>query len=320
MNNFLELSLEEKLRKKIYTYIETLWKDAVDGQKLNDWENNFKSLETELGKREILNMLYLLSKFTYLGKKEIRILLKSLFRDLFKYPLVEKIRLANDNTKDLQIIESEFLKELKLTNFVSVGSGSESGGHLLMPFRQAHTSIIKSSQCKTQDGIFMIKEQFDYRYIIISDETVKRYIFIDDFIGSGQQVIQKLEEPISLLREKIPDLEISYYSLIATEEGLKKIREKKIFDNVESVFQLDSSFKTFEQDSRYFKELIDDIDLLFAKETTEKYSKDLFHHVLGFDNCQLMLGFEHNTPDNSLPLFWSEENKWNPIFKRYTKN
>ncbi len=41
---------------------------------------------------------------------------------------------------------------------------------------------------------------------------------------------------------------------------------------------------------------------------------------LGFKNAQLMFGFFYNTPDNTLPLFWSEENNWYPIVKRYDKN
>lgn len=318
LNNFLELSLEEKLRKKIFTYIETIWRDAVDGQKLNDWESNFKNADLDVQKKEMVNMLYLLSKFTYLGKREIRLLLKCLYRDLYKYPIVEKIRMDNDHCLDRRLIEEEFIKELNLTNFVSVGGGSESGAHLLLPFRQEN-EIVKSSQCKAQEEIYMIREVHDYKHIIIKDEKIKRYIFIDDFIGSGQQVIDRLEEPINLLREKIADVEVNYYSLIAVEDGLKRVQDKGIFNSVESVYELDLSFKTFNDNSRYYQETITDIDSDFAKSTAETYGEKLFYHALGYNDCQLMLGFEHNTPDNSLPVFWSEENDWSPIFKRYTK-
>ena len=43
---------------------------------------------------------------------------------------------------------------------------------------------------------------------------------------------------------------------------------------------------------------------------------------LGFKDCQLLLGFNHNTPDNTLPIFWYDEKNynWYPIFKRYKKN
>ena len=44
-------------------------------------------------------------------------------------------------------------------------------------------------------------------------------------------------------------------------------------------------------------------------------------HQLGYGDGQLLLGLFHNTPDNTLPIFWfNEEGKeWYPIFKRYNK-
>lgn len=42
----------------------------------------------------------------------------------------------------------------------------------------------------------------------------------------------------------------------------------------------------------------------------------------GWGNNQLLLGFQHNTPDNTLPIMWAEGNairRWTPAFKRYAK-
>ena len=42
----------------------------------------------------------------------------------------------------------------------------------------------------------------------------------------------------------------------------------------------------------------------------------------GWDNNQLLLGFQHNTPDNTLPIMWAEGDAncpWTPAFKRYAK-
>jgi hypothetical protein len=44
----------------------------------------------------------------------------------------------------------------------------------------------------------------------------------------------------------------------------------------------------------------------------EKYGKKLYkNHMLGYKDSQLLLGLEHNTPNNTLPIFWSEKG-WNP--------
>ena len=37
---------------------------------------------------------------------------------------------------------------------------------------------------------------------------------------------------------------------------------------------------------------------------------------LGFDDGQLLIGFSHNIPDNTVPIIWSTENEWNGIFPR----
>lgn len=43
---------------------------------------------------------------------------------------------------------------------------------------------------------------------------------------------------------------------------------------------------------------------------------------LGYQDGQLLIGFSHNTPDNTLPIFWSDGETgapWIPVFKRYPK-
>jgi len=40
---------------------------------------------------------------------------------------------------------------------------------------------------------------------------------------------------------------------------------------------------------------------------------------LGYANGQYTFGFFYNTPDNTLPLFWSSNAQWIPLMKRYEK-
>jgi hypothetical protein len=61
-----------------------------------------------------------------------------------------------------------------------------------------------------------------------------------------------------------------------------------------------------------------------VRATCEKYGQHLWAaDPLGYKDGQLLLGFSHNTPDNTLPIFWSEGHPprlWEPMFKRYHKN
>ena len=41
--------------------------------------------------------------------------------------------------------------------------------------------------------------------------------------------------------------------------------------------------------------------------------------ALGHMDGQYCFGFSYNIPNNSLPIFWSSSNGWNPIFCRKEK-
>ncbi|MGB2867390.1 MAG: hypothetical protein WBD36_02975, partial [Bacteroidota bacterium] len=58
-----------------------------------------------------------------------------------------------------------------------------------------------------------------------------------------------------------------------------------------------------------------------ARRMTEHYGVKIEpKRPLGYQDSQLLIGFFYNTPDNSLPIFWSSKNNWKPVFKRYDKN
>lgn len=318
--NFIEIPLKDQLLKKIQSYIKTIWFSKVDQNKIDGWLSNFKNTDSNKEEREKLNMLYLLSKFSYLGEKEVRVLLKSLYRDLFKRPIIYEIRKKLNDTLIIETINREFKKEFKRTKFVAVGGVSESGASLMMPFRQENS--IPEGKIIGQDNIFQNVINNGKIEKTIKDISTLRYIFIDDFIGSGIQGKEKLKNDIKLLKENNKNIEINYYVLVATENGLKALRELNHFDSVEAVFTLDDTFKVFDVNSRYYTTTHSEIDLNFSKEIATRNGRTLVkkeEHILGFGDCQLLLGFSHNTPNNTLPVFWGEKNKWKHIFKRFAK-
>jgi hypothetical protein len=328
MKYYDPLPIKDKLLNKIYAYYQTIWRDKWREEIDVDWLNNYNPDDDELKYREKVNMLFLLSKFMYFGNTELRELLMSLYRDLYKYPIISAIRKANDDTTDLDFINAEFTKELKATKFLGVGNPSESGVHLLYYFRQ-ECNLPKKNFINTSD-IFSINivektesgEQIQpYLKTELKNKNIKRYIFIDDFCGSGSQATRYLKKTVENIKFENPNVEIKYLILFSTEHGLKEVRKIKEFSDVESVFTLDESFKAFSSDSRYYNMPVDNmIDKQFSKATAKKYGDGLYEeHPLGFDDCQLLFGLFHNTPNNSLPIFWGEKDFWKPIFKRYDK-
>jgi hypothetical protein len=164
------------------------------------------------------------------------------------------------------------------------------------------------------------KVQRTYLKSEIADRRIKRYVFIDDFCGSGSQAKGYLKQVVENIKFQDPDIEVNYLMLFGTETGIDVVRNLNVFNIVESVFIIDETFKAFSKESRYYKISPDEkIDRIFSKDTAVKYGTNLSSLPLGWGNCELLLGLYHNTPDNSLPIFWSELNGWKAIFKRHNK-
>lgn len=330
--NFSSLPFEDKLLNKIHAYYQTIWyeKWKADGDTdlTKEWLDNFNDMSDETARNsEKINMLYLLSQFMYFGNKEMRQLLVSLYRDLYKYPIIYKIRKENNDTLDFAYLNSEFQKELAKTRFLGVGNPSESGVHLLYYFRQEcelskEQFLYPGNIFKTEIVNEVDKDGTKRNYLeaTIADNNIKRYVFIDDFCGSGSQAKNYLSKIVQNIKFKDPSIQVSYLMLFSTDYGLQNIKNLNIFDQVESVFCLDKSFKIFSNDSRYYKNETNDlIDINHTKQIVEKYGNRISSCPLGYSDCQLMLSMYHNTPDNTLPIFWSTFKNWKPIFRRYNK-
>lgn len=324
-----ELPFYDKLKTKIHAYYQTIWKEKwIDGiDQAEEWLDNFTQAEFEELEKERINMLYLLSKFMYFGNVELRQLLISLYRDLFKYPIISAIRSGHRDTTNIDFINEEFKKELDATRFLGVGNPSESGVHMLYYFRQecklSKEFFINTSDIFTTTKITEELSDKTERIFLkseITNKNIKRYVFIDDFCGSGSQAKDYLKNLVENIKFKDKDIEVNYLMLFGTEFGVSEVRKLNVFNKVEAVYTIDETFKTFSNNSRYFKNLPDGvIDKDFSKLTALKYGTSLYDPPLGYGNCELLLGLYYNTPDNSLPIFWSEQNEWQPIFKRYHK-
>lgn len=320
----------DTLQEKIRVLTETLWNNKINRKSINRWLSNFTSDE------EKLHALFLLSQFMYYGAQQIRELVKVLYRDHYKYNKVEAIRLLNNNTSNSSFIKNEYNIVLEETRFIGIGNSAESGAHLLYYFRQEN---------KLPKSLFISAEQIidksdpNNQKLFLPD--VKNYVFIDDFCGSGSQAIEYSNTIIPLIKAIDNSISVEYIVIFCTKQGAKNLSDYAEFDNVEFIYELDESFKCFSDYSRYFSgDLPNNINKGFAETFCIRYGEQLINsiatrggftspeleeyveqHKLGFGNCQLLIGFEHNTPDNTLPVIWynEEDLAWYPIFPRYNK-
>ena len=310
-------ALMQSLMAKIKTLNETSWESRATEPAIVEWLDNFvASSQPPLDERA--HALFLLSNFVYYGSRQIRELLRALYRDLYRYPIVEAIRRANSHTLDSRIIERLFRAELERTRFLGIGNPSESGCHLLYYFRQENglpsDRFIHTHQIFRRTG----------GQRLLRDTQVSRYVFIDDFCGSGKQGVEYSRDLVEEIKALNPDASVEYYVLFATTHGINKIKEETEFDDARAIYELDASFKCFSDESRYFRMPPDGIDRGFCEQMCRRYGARMVsaRHVLGYEDSQLLIGFHHNVPDNTLPIIWFDGPDgvaWKPIFRRYPK-
>lgn len=312
------LDFRDELHLKVMKLSQNIWEHRINDKHIDDWLENFQDSD-DIASCEKSHALYLLSNFMFFGVREIREMLRSVYRDKIQNPLIQKARRELNDSKIYDDVMGGYKRELSLTRFLGIGNPSESGSHLLYFFRQENDLpkelFIHSHQ------IFEFTRG-DKVSISLRDKTIQRYIFIDDVCGSGTQAVDYFNELLDDMKEIDADAEFNYITLFSTAEGLKNIRKNTEFDKVECIFELDETYKCFSDSSRYF---LDNIDMPVSKEFAEEFINNygiqmgFGEHALGYKNGQLLLGFSHNIPDNSLPIIWSEVEGWRPIFKRYAK-
>jgi hypothetical protein len=315
-------AVADMLKKRITILNERAWEHKLNSDGINRWLENFTGKSGLPVETERLHALYLLSQFLYFGSREVRVLLKAVYTDLFLAPLVQLVRNNLNGTRDLSDINDELAKEIAVTRFLGVGNPSESGVHLLYYFRQENGL----SKNQFADNAQLITRNPDTGERVLRNPEIKRYVFVDDVCGSGSTAVAYSEEFLRELQQLGTDIEIYYYCLFANSEGMEVVRKESAFGvNCGAVYEFDESYKSLDGASRFFKSIPAGIKIDYARAVAITYGSLLWpNHPLGYKNGQMLLGFTHNTPDNTLPIIWMGTDlnptaPWIPAFKRYHK-
>jgi hypothetical protein len=312
-----------RLRQRLLVLNERAWENKISGPAIANWLSNFSGRSGASEDLERLHALFLLSQFTYFGSREIRVLLTALYRDLFLLPLIESVR-ESSGLSGLSLAQ-RLQEELNATRFLGVGNPSESGVHLLYYFRQEN-GLSKSSFLDSS-------ELFDRTVAAdgsvsrgLANKNITRYVFIDDICASGETVEKYAKNLLPDMTLPSREVELVYLAIFATSTGLTRVRQTAFGNNVGAVFELDDSYQYCGTKSRYLASCSPpELDASLLIRLCGVYGELLWAgNGLGFDNSQLLIGFSHNTPDNTLPIIWNDPENgapfpWYPIFRRHPK-
>lgn len=270
------------------------WEEQIKERKILNWLSNFTGECLGDVDREHKLALWLLLNFTFYTMNDV----KKLCRELFQLFLREELRTGEfeeglDRNKKIE-------KILEDTCFVPLGNPSESGARILYDFR---------TENKLGKDLFEIKQD-KYRCLVL----------IDDVTISGSQASRYMKN-CSVQADKV-----YFLVFMASPTAIENIKDCKNLKLIYSIL-LDSRTACFSDDSFVFQgkreKGIREKALKMCRYYGDKimsvfsdpYMKE---YPLGYHNDQQMVGFYYNTPDNTIPIFWCEEN-WKSIFLRHSK-
>lgn len=156
----------------------------------------------------------------------------------------------------------------------------------------------------------------------------KNVIFIDDFVGSGEQFCSTWKRSLGDSETSFEELCNSenilcfYVTLIATEKGLDRIKELAPNLKVVTAHVLTPSSAIDGISQRKVTQL--GLELFLAKYSAKLLPQEV--HIAenseflmrGYRNIGALIGFEHGVPDATLPIFWSPgvDDSWMPLILR----
>lgn len=305
--------LFRKFMKKIKILSEFAWGKECEWPVVSRWLRGFTNKTGQGEGLEQLHALHLLSNFLYFDTSEVRELLKSLYRDIFRYEIVKAIRRQHGDSTDSRLIEGLYKQELASTRFLPLGNPSESSSYLLYYFRQVNNLSV-SNFAHAHEALSNTKA---------SSDLVKNYIFLDDFTATGDQAIKYSNDVVHQLLVQDTRIEVKYYVLLATTSALHRLREQSQFSDVRCVLEITEDFKAFDSRSLFYIDVPEPVSSQSMKSIAEHYGKLLApKHPMGYGDGELILGFSHNVPNNTLPIFCFSDHikSWQPPFPRYPKH
>lgn len=252
---------------------------------IQKWLSNFSGKVYDIETERRL-ALWLLCNFTYYNEDECSHLCRVVFKKFLH--IIATTYGVKDNEDLRHLFDNIY--------FAAMGNPSESGGMLLYYFRQqSNLSISK----------------FYYPSVIPKDRN-GIVVFVDDVTLSGGSASKFFQRNLNSM-----EYDSAYYlTLFASSEAVSVISKQGI--KVIEATILGDRERCFTEKSLIFA------DFPELKEPSLKiatgYGKKIMPgNPLGHKNGQYCFGLYYNTPNNTLPIFWSNK-KWIPIFPRKEKN
>lgn len=271
-----------------------IW-NGLKAEDIKRWFNNFKTEE------ELYFAACVLDSLVYRSDDQILGLSNQIFtKNLVDY--LNKNGYSFKGHRDLIELLSQGSNEpeIRLVTVVQSADNPGKSSDTILRYFRRHLGL--------NDSWFINPADVDAH----AKRGIKLFIFIDDFLGTGDQFIQMYKvNGLPLAMSKVKTI---YAPLVAHEIGLKAI--KKEFPNIKVI-----AGEYLDDKSNLFKSGFND------EVNTEESAKQQYCDILkkygfnnlptenqfGFGNLGLTYIFEHAAPDSNLHILWDKTDNWHPL-------
>ena len=265
-----------------------LWDDH-EKLRVRGWLNNFDESDKYIAAK-------LLDRFIYYSNRHTDSLLKAAYNSI-----------GAEHDKSL----CSMLESVIFTPITGEVPNPTDSGHLI---------------CRKVRQLFNIPEEqiVNQADAIEYAKMGKTIIFLDDFVGSGQQFektwIREINHTSFKKLTKVSNFRAIYLTILSTNIGKNHIKavapEVKLLmaneiTDIYKVQEMDFGDTTQAEVNTFLEK--------YASRLTprENYMQRLDQKMYGFTLKGLLFSFEHSVPDATLPIFWSPgTNGWIPLIER----
>jgi len=202
---------------------------------------------------------------------------------------------------------------------VGHGPPAKSGVHLLYEYRLANKL--------PEAGVVEIANL----HAILTDPGLERkaIVFLDDIIGTGSEAarfVHDVNVGAPGAAEALRKCDKYLIALVGTEWGIANVAKQNMFRDVIVARRLLESDKAFSPKGAVFEY---EDERLSARRMVEAVGSQLYPRnpkkpdgpgPLGYGDCELLVVFYYNTPNNTLPILWKDGvvdgAPWMPLFPR----
>lgn len=214
----------------------------------------------------------------------------------------------------LSVVQSKIkriaLKPMGKCVFSPIGESGKSGGHVLYTCQQI----------QRESSVYVNHIEEALSKLSSPNDVI---VLVDDIIGSGNTFCSWLKEKLNKgeignqLNNLIIQSRIKLISIVVLEKGKRKINSE--YSTIDVLGE--DTRKLFLQTRSIFGGRV---RMKRYREFCYKYGKLLSKRwPLGYENSQALIVFDHATPNNTLPIIWSDSciagrnTAWYPLFPRF---